>query len=466
MAAALDESEIAYAGVAGQAELIRNGEISSVELTRTLLKRIERLNPSINAFRIVMAEEALTEAAARDAAGAGRTRPLHGVPIAIKDEIDVAGQLTTFGTAARTRPAEADGELVARLRTAGAVIIGKTTMPEFGQWPFTESAAFGYTRNPWDLSRSTGGSSGGSAAAVAAGMVAVGIGGDGGGSIRIPSACCGLYGLKPTRGLVSSAPYEHLWHALGTQGPLTRSVRDSALVYDVIRTELPGHELGFATAADTDPPRLRIALSRKPAQRGVRLDAEQAGALEQMAAALRELGHEVHEHDPDYPEVAPAFVPQFYGGVRDEVALVERPDLLERRTKQTLALSRAIPDSAVHWAIRRGAQIAERLNHFFEHHDVLLTPTIAALPRRLGALDGIGSVHASLRAVPYVAYTAVWNLCGNPAASIPAGFARDGMPCAVQIVGAPGQEPLLLRLSAQLERARPWAERRPPVDPA
>jgi len=300
VAVAVNETEIAYAGVAGQAELIRNGEISSVELTQTLLKRIERLNPSINAFRIVMADEALAEAATRDGAGAGRTRPLHGVPIAIKDEIDVAGQLTTFGTAARTRPAAADGELVARLRTAGAVIIGKTTMPEFGQWPFTESAAFGYTRNPWDLSRSTGGSSGGTAAAVAAGMVAVGIGGDGGGSIRIPSACCGLYGLKPTRGLVSTAPYQHLWHALGTQGPLARSVRDSALVYDAIRTELPGHELGFATAAATDPPRLRIALSRKPAQRGVRLDAEQAGAMVHQffergrAPAL--LAHEIDQH--------------------------------------------------------------------------------------------------------------------------------------------------------------------------
>lgn len=464
----MDETDIAYAGVAGQAELVRSGEISSVELTHMLLKRIERLNPAINAFRIVMAEQALAEAAARDQARPGPDdtgAPLHGVPIAIKDEIDVEGQLTTFGTAARTRPAGADAELVARLRAAGAVIVGKTAMPEFGQWPFTESATFGYTRNPWDLGRSTGGSSGGTAAAVAAGLVAAGIGGDGGGSIRIPSACCGLFGLKPTRGLVSAAPLDGVWHALGTLGPLTRSVRDSAVIYDVIRTVWPEHEGDLAVAAASEPGALRIALSRRPTQLGVRLDAEQARALDETAEALRALGHDVREADPDYPELTPAFVPQFYGGVRDEVKLVEAPELLERRTKQTLALARAFPDSAVRWAIGHGEKIAKRVNRLFDDHDVLLTPTIAALPRRIGALDGIGSLHASLRAIPYVAYTAVWNVCGNPGASIPVGFAPDGLPRAVQLVGAPRREPLLLGLAAQLERARPWADQRPPVDP-
>src|SRR5258708_6183503 len=195
------ETEIAYAGVAGQAELIRNREISAQELTQTLLKRIERLDPTLNAFRIVLHDEALAEAAARDQAAQRHERgPLHGVPIAIKDELDVAGHLTSFGGAARTKPAQADGEPVRRLRAAGAVIMGKTRMPEFGQWPFTESAAGGYTRNPWDVTRTPGGSSGGTAVAVAAGLIAAGMGGDSGGSIRIPSACCGLFGLKPQRG--------------------------------------------------------------------------------------------------------------------------------------------------------------------------------------------------------------------------------------------------------------------------
>jgi amidase len=459
----MDEADIAFAGVAGQAELIRNGELSSVELTKTLLKRIERLNPTLNAFRIVMADEALAEAAACDAAGRGDGNGgLHGVPIAIKDELDVAGQLTTFGTAARTRPAAADCELVARLRAAGAVIAGKTTMPEFGQWPFSESAAFGYTRNPWNLSRTTGGSSGGTASAVAAGLVAAGIGGDGGGSIRIPSACCGLFGLKPTRLLVSTAPVKELWHALGTLGPLTRSVEDSALIYDIIRTDTFDPHAGFAAAAAGPAPGpLRIALSRKPAQRGVHLHPEQARALEDAAEALRALGHEVHETDPDYPELAPAFVPQFYGGVRDEVALVEAPELLERRTKQTLALSRGFPAPTVRWAVRHGERIAARVNRLFDTYDALLTPTIASMPRLLGALDGIGSVHASLRALPYVAYTAVWNVCGNPAASIPVGFSADGLPRAVQLIARPHYEPTIFQLAAQLEAARPWADRRP-----
>jgi len=302
----MDEAHIAYAGVSGQAELIRRKAISATELTQTLLKRIERLDPTLNAFRIVLHDEALKEAAARDAGPTppADRGPLYGVPIAIKDELDVAGQLTTFGGAARTKPARTDSESVRRLRAAGAVIIGKTRMPEFGQWPFTESAAGGYTRNPWDTARTPGGSSGGTAVAVAAGMAAAGMGGDGGGSIRIPAACCGLFGLKPQRGRVSTAPAPDLWHALGTVGPLTRSVRDSAVIYDVIRGNLPSDRYRarepattFTDAATTEPRRLRIAVCSRAATPGVRLGPEQAGALERTADTLRELGHDVRDFD-------------------------------------------------------------------------------------------------------------------------------------------------------------------------
>jgi amidase len=391
------------------------------------------------------------------------------VPIAIKDELDVAGHLTTFGGAARTKPAQRDSEPVRRLRAAGAVIIGKTRMPEFGQWPFTESAAGGYTRNPWDLTRTPGGSSGGTAAAVAAGLTAAGMGGDVGGSIRIPAACCGLFGLKPQRGRVTTAPNADLWHALGTVGPLTRSVLDSALIYDVIRGNLPSdryraHDpaVSFAQAAVTEPRRLKVALCARPSARGVKLEREQLTALEDTAEALRGLGHGVTEVDLHYPHLEPAFVPQFYGGVRAAAALVERPDLLERRTKQTLALARLFPPPTARWAVNHGGRLAARINRVFDDHDLLLTPTIPSLPRTVGALDGIGSLHASLRAVPYVSYTAVWNVCGNPAASVPTGRAA-GLPRAVQLIAAPHQERTILAAAAQLERASPWAGLRPPL---
>ncbi|HWF35680.1 MAG TPA: amidase, partial [Solirubrobacteraceae bacterium] len=449
----------------------RTRQLSALELTQTLLHRIERLDPALNAFRIVLHDQALAEAAARDADR--EQGPLHGVPIAIKDELDVAGQLTTFGGAARTQAAGSDSEPVRRLRAAGAIIIGKTRMPEFGQWPFTESAAGGYTRNPWDPTRTPGGSSGGTAAAVAAGLTAAAMGGDGGGSIRIPAACCGLFGLKPQRGRVSIAPAPDLWHALGTVGPLTRSVRDSALIYDAIRGNLATDRYTarepattFEQAAATRPRTLRIAVSSRPSARGVRLEPEQAAALERTAEALTELGHDVRTVELRYPPLEPAFVPQFYGGVRDEAATVERPDLLERRTKQTLAIARAFPPVTQKWAVKHGERLAARINTVFEDHDLLLTPTIPSLPRSVGALDGIGSLHASLRAVPYVAYTAVWNVCGNPAASIPAGFTPGGLPLAVQLVAAPHDEPTLLAAAGQLEKARPWADRRPPTPPA
>ena len=217
--------------------------------------------------------------------------------------------MTTFGGLANSTPAAEDAELVRRLRAAGAVIIGKTRMPEFGQWPFTESVDGGHTRNPWDRAHTPGGSSGGTAVAVAAGMVPVGIGGDGGGSIRIPSACCGLFGLKPERGRVSSAPMEHLWWALGTAGPLARSVVDSAIVYDVIRGST-GSEMfsaedpatTFTEAARAEPGRLRIGWSTKSPIKGIRPDPAHVQAVRETAQVLTDLGHEVVEVDPHYPD--------------------------------------------------------------------------------------------------------------------------------------------------------------------
>ncbi|HEX6117752.1 MAG TPA: amidase [Solirubrobacterales bacterium] len=466
----MDAAGLAFAGISRQAELIRAGEVSSRELTGALLDRIGRLDPELNAFRVVMAEEALAEADARDGAAEVGRGPLHGVPVAIKDENDVAGQVTTFGGSSQSTPAAEDGVATARLRAAGAVIIGKTNLSEFGQWPFTESQTFGYTRNPWDPTRTAGGSSGGSAVATAAGMVGAALGGDGGGSIRIPAACCGLFGLKPQLGRVSFAPAPALWGGLGTIGPLTRRVEDSALFYDVVRGAAPGDRfqppeppMSFGEAARTEPGRLRIAVSTKPTVPFVGLDREQRAALESVAGTLRELGHEVGEADPDYPDTTAAFTPQYLGGVRTEAEMVEHPERLERRTKQTAAVARLLPRASFEWAIRRGVRQAAEVNAFFDDWDLLLTPTIPSQPRRLGALDGVGFLGAVVRSQPMVAYCAVWNLFGNPAASVPAGTSSAGLPLAVQLVGAPNDEPTILQAAAQLERELGWPERRPPA---
>ncbi|MGZ4437595.1 MAG: amidase [Nocardioides sp.] len=461
------DDDLFFSGVAGQAAAVRSGSISSRELVAATLERIQRYDGRLNAFTTVVADAALAEAEARDVQRDDRG-PLHGVPVAIKEEVDVAGLVTTFGGKANATPRAADGEVVKRLRAAGAVVVGKTNMPEFGQWPFTESVAHGMTRNPWGLGHTPGGSSGGTAAAVAAGLVPAGIGGDGGGSIRIPSACCGLFGLKPQRGRVTSAPHPHLWWALGTTGPLTRSVVDSALVYDVIRGNLPGDRFraedpatSFVDAARAETGPLRVGWSTKAAIRGVRPDPAHVRAVEETAALLESLGHRVEEVDPDYPDATTAFVPQFFGGVRSEAAEVERPDLLERRTRETVRLGGWVRPGVLEWAMRQGEKLGARVNRVFDTHDVLLTPTIAHRPREVGVLDRVGAVRASLLAQPMIAYTALWNVAGNPAASVPAGFGTDGLPLAVQLVGRPHGETTLLSLSAQLERARPWAEARP-----
>src|SRR5207253_3224815 len=257
----MDASELAYAGIARQAELIAAGEVSARELLDLYLARIERFDPLLNAFRVVFAERSRLEADQADARRrAGETRPLLGVPVAIKDDIDVAGEVTAWGTNAHGGPAPADAEVVRRLREAGAVVIGKTNVPELTIWPFTESATFGVTRNPWDPDRTPGGSSGGSAAAVAAGLVGAALGSDGGGSIRLPSAYCGLFGLKAQRGRVSLAPHPDHWHGMSVVGWLTRTVADSALLYDVTRgphpvdaDTPPEPERSFAEAAAAEP---------------------------------------------------------------------------------------------------------------------------------------------------------------------------------------------------------------------
>ena len=299
-------TDLRSSGVTETARLVAAGELTARQVTDAAIERIEALNPGLNAISVLLADRARAEADARDAQ-ADRSGPLHGVPLVIKEEVAVEGCVTTFGGEANSTPAAEDAEIVKRLRAAGAVVVATTTMPEFGAFPYTESASRGITHNPWDRSRTPGGSSGGTAVAVSSGMVPAGIGGDGGGSIRIPSACCGLFGLKPQRGRVTTAPHPHLWFALGTAGPLTRSVLDSATVYDVIRGNVPGdlytaEDRGsFVEAAQRDPGRLRVGWSTKPVTLGVRPDPRHVRAVEETARLLGDLGHDVREVDPRYP---------------------------------------------------------------------------------------------------------------------------------------------------------------------
>ena len=452
--------DLAFAGVARQAELVRSGDVSPRELVENALERIGRLDREVNAFRIVFDERALLEA--DQAAGrsrAGIDRPLLGVPIAVKDDMAVAGTPRVRGSHAHAGDEPEDCELVRVLRAAGAIVIGVTRTPELMLWPFTETAQGGPTRNPWDLGRSPGGSSGGSAAAVAAGLVAAATASDGAGSIRVPAACCGLFGLKPQRGRVSTAPLHEVWTGLSVYGFLARSVADSALLYEVA-TGKP-----YAEAARREPGSLRIALSTKvPPGVTAKLDPSQRAAAEATAELLRSLGHEVVERDPDYSMLMGSNVTARYlaGAVLEAETMGDRGQL-ERRTRNMVRLGAAARKTAFRRALAAQDADARRINAIFDDVDVVLTPTLMAPPLAIGRYEGCGALKTFHAAAGFVAFNPVWNHIGNPAAAVPAGLDGGGLPLSVQLAGRPESEQTLLSLAHQLEAARPWADARPPA---
>jgi amidase len=354
---------------------------------------------------------------------------------------------------------------------AGAVVIGKTNLPELAFAMFTESPTWGITRNPWDVTRVPGGSSGGSGAAVAAGLVSAATASDGAGSIRIPAAYCGLFGLKPQRGRVPLDPLAEHWHGMSVNGYLTRSVLDTALLLDATAggglapEKPPPPERPFADAARESPGKLRIAVSPKVARALAppMLDERCRRALEDTADLLRSLGHDVTRRDPDYGGVGNQVSVLYMRGIADDAASLPHPERLGKHIRQLARLGRLYPNAAVRHARAVTKKYAARINAIFDHCDVLLTPTIGEPPVPVGKWDSRRGLWTLAGMTRRTGFTPPWNYLGNPAAAVPAGFTREGLPLSVQLVGRPDDEATLLSLAAQIEAERPWADRRPPV---
>ncbi len=473
------DSDLMFRGVVELAAMVRAGEVSSRELVETSLERIEELNPQLNAFVEVDAERAL-QAAERIAPG--DERPFAGVPVAVKNNRPVAGMRLTYGCRLmEDHVCDYDHNVTRRLRDAGFVIVGTTTLPEYGILPVSEARIFGPTRNPWDLERTPGGSSGGAAAAVAAGLVPVAHGNDGGGSIRIPAACCGLVGLKPARGRVSVAP-ELGDSSLGIDGMLTRTVADSAALLDVLAGYEPGDATWapppsqpFARAAAAEPGRMRIAFSLQTPSPDAQLDPLCERGARDAAELLRSLGHEVVEADPPWRQqgLSELFGAVFSSlialsiGYSAHVAGKDQPDAgdMEPMSWAIFSMIRKLGTLEQQAAVVRLQAYARQLVTWLSEYDALLTPALAERPLPLGTLDtgAANPMSTFTRSGLFTPYTPVFNATGQPAISLPLYEGEDGLPLGVQIVGRPAGEERLLALAAQIEAAQPWAQRRAPV---
>jgi len=460
--------DVAFAGAARIAEMVRAKEISPSELVELYLGRIAALEPQLNAFRVVLAEGARADAKrAEERLAKGDDAPLLGVPVAIKDNVDYAGEVTTNGTAAYGEPATEDGLVVRRLRDAGATILGKTNLPELAIYGFTESPAWGATRNPWDTSKTSAGSSGGSGVAVAAGMCAIAHATDGAGSIRYPAAFNGLFGLKPQRNRISLSPVREHWYGLSVSGCVSRTVEDTALYLDVMsgpeKGDLdspPPFEGPLVEAARMSPGKLRIACTTKTAT-PVKKAPEAMAAYNETIELLRSLGHEVTEAAPPYSSARNDFFPMYFRGIRDEALSMPHPERLSDQTKGFVRMGRLFSDRKMRKVRDRLPAATAKIEAFFRDYDVLLTPATAQPPFEVGKLLGKGALNTMNAMANVYPYGFRWNYTGQPAATIPAGFTDSGLPRSVMLIARPNREDVLVSLGAQLEAERPWADRRP-----
>jgi amidase len=452
-------------GLRDLAAAIASGSTTSRDATLASLDRIEQSQPSLNAFRIVRRDAALAEAADADKRLArGERLPLLGVPIAVKDDIDVAGEPTAFGCGGEFPDAEHDSEAIRRLRAAGAVIVGKTNTCEIGQWPFTDSQAFGYTRNPWNRGLTPGGSSGGAAAAVAAGLVPAALGSDGAGSIRIPAAWTNLVGIKPQRGRISTWPHAESFNGLTVNGPLARTVADAALLLDVAAGNHEGDlfkppAISVSDAVGRDPGRLRIALAFNAPFTAFpsKLDPQVRAGTEHVAAALRKLGHDVTNAKIPYNLLLGAtFLPRSLAGIHGRLRKMPEDVVIDPRTRANALTGSLMRGPALFAARRAEGLLHKQVGAIFRDFDVVLAPTTATPPPRVDAMDGLGGLATDRLIISTCPYAWPWNVLGWPSIGVPAGFTRGGLPVGAQLMGPANSEPLLVSVAAQLESELLW----------
>jgi amidase len=464
------------------AAAIRAGELSPVAVTDHYLRRTQELNDQVGAFYTVTAELAADQAreaekavvAAGDKEDKAALPPLTGVPIPIKDLNMVAGVRQTLGSRAfEANVPDTDDYVVVTIKQAGAVITGKTATPEFGLPCYTETAVGPPARTPWDLSRSAGGSSGGAAAAVAAGLAPAAQGSDGGGSIRIPSSVCGLFGIKPSRGRISEGPLIPDLAGLGVNGPLARTVADAALLLDVMAGNFPGDMYTqpplpngetFLGYASREPGRLRIGRTLQNPVDGAEIHPDCVAAYEEASTLLASLGHEVEDVAmPLGADVVPFFETLWYAYATLAPIAPEQEEVLLPLTRYlrgrglTTSASELIFAQAYLQAVTRAAVSA------LSGYDAILHPTLALPPRPVGWFDEVDPTENFERQKRFTPFTATYNVSGQPAVSVPLHWNADGLPIGVMLAGRMGDEATLISLSAQLEQARPWRDRHPPL---
>ncbi|HEV7421579.1 MAG TPA: amidase [Mycobacterium sp.] len=449
---------------------LASGSVTSEELVQRSLRAITASQSTLNAFRVILTDLALADAREADRKrAAGQYLPLLGIPIAVKDDVDVAGAPTRFGTSGAVPDATADAEVVRRLRAAGAVIVGKTNTCELGQWPFTSGPAFGHTRNPWSREHTPGGSSGGSAAAVAAGLVTAAIGSDGAGSVRIPAAWTHLVGIKPQRGRISTWPLPEAFNGITVNGVLARTVADAALVLDAAAGNVEGdlHKPPSVRVSEylgRAPGPLTVAMSTKFPFNGfkAKLHPEIRAAMQTIAGQLDELGHTVRRADPDYGVgMSWNFLSRSTSGLLDWADRLGPTVTLEKRTMSNMRMGLLLSEQVLRKARAREAATHRRIGWIFNLADVVLAPTTALPPPEVHEFDrrgGLSTDRAMIRACPV---TWPWNLLGWPSINIPAGFTSDGLPIGVQLMGPADSEPLLISLAAELEAIGNWSNEQP-----